>query len=128
MATAVDVLHSVDFTPHHLTDSVLTPDVQEFLVDLHRTFQPARHVLLAHHAEAAQRFDDGERPSFDPETAHIRSGEWHIAPPPFDLTNRRTELTGPLQRGAMVEALNSGASVFMADLEDTTTPTWDNIL
>jgi malate synthase len=128
MATAVDVLHSADFTPHHLTDSVLTPDVQEFLVDLHRTFQPARHVLLAHHAEAAQRFDDGERPSFDPETAHIRSGEWHIAPPPFDLTNRRTELTGPLQRGAMVEALNSGASVFMADLEDTTTPTWDNIL
>ncbi len=128
MATAVDVLHSVDLTPHRLVDPVLTPDVQEFLVDLHRAFQPARHVLLARHAETGEHFAAGELPSFDPETAHIRSGEWHIAPPPLDLTNRRTELTGPVRRDAMVEALNSGASVFMADFEDTTTPTWDNVL
>jgi malate synthase len=128
MATAVDVLHSVDLTPHSLVDPVLTPDVQEFLVDLHRAFQPARQILLAKHAEAAKRSAAGELPSFNPETAHIRAGEWHIAPPPLDLSNRRTELTGPVRRDAMVEALNSGASVFMADFEDTTTPTWDNVL
>ncbi|MBT5140780.1 MAG: malate synthase A [Acidimicrobiaceae bacterium] len=128
MTTAVDVLHSVDLTPHRLVDSVLTPDVQEFLVDLHRAFQPGRNVLLANHADAAKRFADQARPSFDPQTAYIRSGEWHIAPPPLDLTNRRTELTGPVRREAMVEALNSGANVFMADFEDTTTPNWDNVL
>ena len=113
---------------HPAVDDLLTGATLTFLGRLHERFEPTRRRLLADRVERQAAYDAGERPGFAPETAHIRSGHWHVAPAPADLTNRRTELTGPVRRVAMVEALNSGASVFMADFEDTMTPTWSNCL
>src|SRR6185369_16284334 len=76
--------------------------------------------------ERQARFDAGERPDFLPETAHIRSSEWTVAPLPPDLLDRRVEITGPVERKMIINALNSGASVFMADFEDSNSPTWEN--
>ena len=115
-------------TPHPLADAIVTPQAVDFLSDLHHAFEPARQKLLADRVIRQRRIDAGELPSFRPESAHIRSGEWGIAPPPPDLRDRRTEVTGPVTAEFMIEALNSGAKVFMADFEDATSPTWHNIL
>ncbi len=128
MAAVGSLQQGLSFTEHPATVAVLTPQTQDFLAELHRRFEPGRRKLMADRADRQRSIDAGARPSFAAETAHIRSGDWHIAPAPPDLTNRRTELTGPVDREAMVEALNSGASVFMADFEDTTSPTWVNCL
>jgi len=105
---------------------ILTPNALAFLAKLERTFRQTRANLLQARAERQARLDAGERPDFLPETAHIRAGDWVIAPTPPDLQDRRVEITGPVDRKMIINALNSGAKVFMADFEDANTPTWRN--
>ncbi|MCB9124824.1 MAG: malate synthase A [Caldilinea sp.] len=107
---------------------VLTPDALGFVADLHRRFNERRVALLKARKERQKRFDAGEIPGFLPETAAIRSSEWYVAPAPADLNDRRVEITGPTERKMMINALNSGAKVFMADFEDALSPTWENAL
>ncbi|MGA7155610.1 MAG: malate synthase A [Acidobacteriaceae bacterium] len=108
--------------------SILTPEALDFLVTLQREFNPRRKQLLAARVARQQAIDAGARPDFLPETAHIRSAQWSIVPLPSDLQDRRVEITGPVDRKMIINALNSGAKVFMADFEDSTTPTWGNLL
>ncbi len=106
----------------------LTPDALGFVADLHRRFNGRRVALLEARRERQKRFDAGEIPGFLAETASIRSAEWHVAPAPADLNDRRVEITGPTERKMMINALNSGAKVFMADFEDALSPTWENVV
>jgi malate synthase len=107
---------------------VLTPEAMEFVVGLERKFGPERSRLLARRAEVQARLDAGEKPNFLPETAKIRDGDWAVAPLPRDLLDRRVEITGPVDRKMVINALNCGASVYMADFEDANTPTWSNLI
>jgi malate synthase len=109
-------------------DRVLTPDALAFLADLQRRFGPERDALLRRRAERHARISAGERPDFLPETADIRAADWRVAPAPPDLDDRRVEITGPAETKMMINALNSGARVFMADLEDALSPTWANVI
>ena len=114
-------------TPEYQT--VLTPEALSFVAKLHRTFDPRRRELLQQRAERQLKIDRGELPDFLPETAAIRSDRsWHVAPIPPDLQRRHIEITGPTERKMLINALNSGADVFMADFEDANSPTWDNLL
>ena len=110
------------------TDEILTPEALKFVVELERRFGPRRRELLAKRTERQARLDAGERPNFLPETAEIRKADWKVAPLPADLLDRRVEITGPVDRKMIINALNSGSSVFMADFEDSNTPTWSNLL
>lgn len=107
---------------------VLTPEALAFLADLHRRFDARRRELLAARQARQARFDAGERPDFLAETSAVRAGDWTIAPVPADLQDRRVEITGPVDRKMIINALNSGAKVFMADFEDATSPTWRNLI
>jgi malate synthase len=108
---------------------VLTRDALEFVVRLHREFNPRRQTLLQRRAERQQQFRDGALPGFLPETRSIREDEsWRVASTPDDLQDRRVEITGPVDRKMMINALNSGARVFMADLEDALSPSWQNVV
>ncbi|HWI66273.1 MAG TPA: malate synthase A [Symbiobacteriaceae bacterium] len=107
---------------------VLTEEAVAFIADLHRQFNPVRKALLQARAERQARLDAGELPDFLPETAFVRDGDWQVAPLPADLQDRRVEITGPVDRKMVINALNSGARVFMADFEDSCTPTWENLL
>jgi len=108
---------------------ILTPEALDFLAELHRHFNPMRKELLAKRAERQARFDAGENPDFLPETQGIRDDDsWRVAPVPEDLQDRRVEITGPTDRRMVINALNCGARVFMADFEDANTPTWDNMI
>ena len=107
---------------------ILSPDALAFLALLHRQFEPRRQQLLAARAERQKRFDAGARPDFLPETRAVREGEWKVAPQPRDLLDRRVEITGPTDRKMVINALNCGASTFMADFEDANCPTWQNML
>jgi len=107
---------------------ILTPEALEFLEKLQREFGPTRTELLAARAARQERLDTGETPGFLPETKDIREGDWRVEPPPADLADRRVEITGPTDRKMVINALNSGAKVFMADFEDANTPTWENLL
>jgi malate synthase len=109
-------------------ESILTPDAIAFIVDLERRFDAERRHLLALRAERQQRLDTGWRPDFLPETKAVREGDWSVAPLPKDLLDRRVEITGPPDRKMVINALNSGASCFMADFEDSSTPTWANLI
>jgi len=109
-------------------DSVLTPEAIRFVAALHRQFNPRREELLGRREERKRRLDAGELPDFLPETREIRESDWTVAPIPADLRDRRTEITGPVDRKMIINALNSGASVFMADFEDANAPTWANNL
>ena len=109
-------------------EDVLTPPALEFLLDLHRRFTPRLRELLQARADRQAAFDGGELPDFDPATLEIRESEWRIAGVPADLLDRRVEITGPAERKMIINALNSGAKVFMADLEDSLSPTWDNVM
>src|SRR5207237_3526941 len=98
-----------------------------FLADLHREFEAARERLLAARAEQQERYDAGELPDFRSQTRGIRDDpDWRVAPSPADLTDRRVEITGPVDRKMIINALNSGANVYMADFEDANSPTWAN--
>jgi malate synthase len=109
-------------------DDVLTPEAVAFLADLERTFGGERDALLVRRAERAERLRDGELPRFLPETAEVRAGDWRVAPPPPEIADRRVEITGPVDRKMVINALNSGAKVFMADFEDANAPTWANVI
>ncbi|NYF80559.1 malate synthase A [Granulicella arctica] len=108
--------------------TVLTTEAVAFIVDLQRAFNERRKDLLASRVARQAKLDLGERPDFLPETKSIREAEWTVAPLPQDLLDRRVEITGPVDRKMIINALNSGAKVFMADFEDSTTPTWNNVL
>jgi malate synthase len=107
---------------------ILTPEAIAFLAGLHRTHNARRKELLAARVIRQASLDAGVKPDFLPETKHIRDSEWTVAPLPADLLDRRVEITGPVDRKMIINALNSGAKVFMADFEDSTTPTWDNLI
>ena len=107
---------------------ILTPEAVAFIVDLQRTFNARRKTLLAARQERQKRIDGGEKPDFLKETAQIRAAEWSVSPLPKDILDRRVEITGPVERKMIINALNSGAKVFMADFEDSNTPTWSNLI
>ncbi len=106
---------------------ILTADALDFVAALHREFNPRRRELLAARGRRHAELAAGRGLDFLPETAGVRTGDWQIAPPAPGLVDRRVEITGPTERKMLVNALNSGAKVFMADFEDSNSPTWDNI-
>ena len=107
---------------------ILTPDALAFVAELHRTFEARRAELMRAREARQTRLDAGEKPDFLPETKEIREGDWQISPLPADLQDRRVEITGPVDRKMIINALNSGARVFMADFEDASSPTWANVV
>ncbi|MFM0501791.1 malate synthase A [Paraburkholderia caffeinilytica] len=107
-------------------EAILTPEALEFVAKLHRAFEPRRQALLQVRVERTRQFDAGERPDFLAETKSVREGDWKIAPLPHDLQCRRVEITGPVERKMIINALNSGADSYMADFEDSNAPSWDN--
>jgi malate synthase len=109
-------------------NSILTPEALKFIAKLHRAFDRRRRDLLEERVRVQAKLDNGWLPDFLPETAQIRQGDWVVGPTPPDLLDRRVEITGPVDRKTVINALNSGASVFMADFEDANTPTWTNNL
>jgi len=115
---------SAPATPEYA--QILTSDALAFVAKLHRSFEPRRQELLARRVARQKEFDAGKRPDFLTETRAIRQGDWTIAPLPADLQCRRVEITGPVERKMIINALNSGADSYMADFEDSITPTWAN--
>lgn len=107
---------------------IFTNDLIDFLVELHQNFNQKRIDLLEARKKTQQEFDQGILPKFLPETKEIRNGNWVCAPLPEDLLDRRVEITGPVDRKMIINALNSGASTFMADFEDSNSPTWKNCM
>jgi len=119
--TGVELLAPAD-------EAILSPGALELVELLHRELDPRRRELLAARHERAQRLAAGERPGFLDATRPVREGDWRVAPAPADLLDRRCEITGPVERKMMINALNSGARVFMADFEDACSPTWENVI
>src|SRR5450432_346124 len=109
-------------------ERVLTKDAQALLEALHRKFDGRRKELLAKRTARLKEFDGGKNFAFLPETKEVRESAWQVASCPPDLQKRRVEITGPTERKMLINALNSGADVFMADFEDSNVPTWDNVL
>ena len=107
---------------------ILTFEALSFLAKLHRNFEARRRELLERRVARQQELDAGKLPGFLPDTRPVREAGWKVAPVPADLQDRRVEITGPTDRKMVINALNSGASTFMADFEDSSTPTWDNQL
>ncbi|MFP6559313.1 malate synthase A [Paraburkholderia sp. B3] len=107
-------------------ETILTPEALELVAKLHRAFEPRRQELLKARAERTKRLDAGERPDFLEQTKSIREGDWKIAALPKDLECRRVEITGPVERKMIINALNSGADSYMTDFEDSNAPSWDN--
>ncbi|MBX6395676.1 MAG: malate synthase A, partial [Alicyclobacillaceae bacterium] len=121
----VEILAPV--TPEYA--EILTPEALAFLAELERRFGPTRRALLAKRAERQKELDAGKLPDFLPETKDIRESDWTVGPIPADLQDRRVEITGPAgDRKMVINALNSGAKVFMADFEDANSPTWSNCI
>ncbi|HEY7113372.1 MAG TPA: malate synthase A [Thermoanaerobaculia bacterium] len=110
------------------SDRVLTREALAFLLGLARAFEARRQDLLARRRDVQGRLDAGALPDFLPETAELRAADWNVAAPPADLLDRRVEITGPTDRKMVINALNSGANVFMADFEDSNSPTWANLV
>lgn len=115
-------------THSELETHILSPEASRFLNRLAREFEPRRRDLLARRQVRQKEIDGGALPGFLPETARVRDTEWTVAPIPQDLLDRRVEITGPVDRKMIINALNSGANVFMADFEDSNSPTWSNNL
>lgn len=109
-------------------EKLFTSELVDFLVELHQNFNPKRLQLLEERKQIQQEFDKGILPKFLSETEEIRNGDWVCSPLPTDLLDRRVEITGPVDRKMIVNALNSGASTFMADFEDSNSPTWNNCM
>ena len=114
--------------PNDVETQILTPEARCFLKKLAREFESRRHELLQRREARQRQIDNGKMPDFLPDTADIRESEWTVASIPEDLLDRRVEITGPPDRKMIINALNSGASVFMADFEDSNSPTWMNNL
>ena len=109
-------------------EKVLTADALAFLAGLHRQFNARREELMAARVVRQKKLDAGEKPDFLAETAKIRDSDWIVAPLPKDILDRRVEITGPVDRKMIINALNCGANVYMADFEDASTPTWTNMV
>jgi malate synthase len=109
-------------------EKVLTAEAVAFIAELERKFGSERRRLLDRRAEIQVRLDAGWKPDFLPETKAVRDGDWRVAPIPRDIADRRTEITGPVDRKMVINALNCGANVYMADFEDASTPSWDNLI
>ena len=109
-------------------ETILSTDALEFLADLHRTFDARRLELLQARDERYAQLAAGHQLEFLPETGEVREGDWHVAPPAPGLVDRRVEITGPTDRKMTINALNSGAQVWLADLEDASTPSWNNVI
>jgi malate synthase len=107
---------------------ILTPEALDFIAKLHRQFEPRRQELLARRAARQREFDAGRWPDFLPDTRQVRESGWSVSPQPQDMLDRRVEITGPTDRKMVINALNSGASTFMADFEDANCPTWHNMV
>jgi malate synthase len=108
--------------------AILSTDAVAFLEQLHHQFNGRRKELLAARQQRQQQLNQGKFPEFLPATESIRNSKWQVAPAPQDLNDRRVEITGPVERKMMINALNSGANVFMADFEDSNSPTWTNVI
>src|SRR6202522_2781628 len=130
MSSAISSTKSVEFAAPSAGQyaEILTPEAVAFVVGLQRACNARRKELLQARVARQKRLDAGERPDFLKETKRIRESEWTVAELPADLLDRRVEITGPVDRKMIINALNSGAKVFMADFEDSTTPTWDNVI
>jgi malate synthase len=128
MATAVTPTLSIVGSSTRYSDRILTPEALEFVARLHREFSGRRDELLARRKSRLADLMAGHRLRFPAETESVRSSDWRVAPAPRDLDDRRVEITGPVDRKMMINALNSGAKVFMADLEDALSPTWENVV
>ena len=109
-------------------NEILTSEAIAFIADLHRRFETRRRDLLNRRIQRQASIDAGQLPDFLPETAEIRKSNYVVAPIPQDLLDRRVEITGPVDRKMVINALNSGANIFMADFEDSNSPTWQNNL
>ncbi len=110
-------------------ETILSLEALSFIADLHRRFEPARQRILEARKTRQKALDAGEDPVFDaPQTSDIRAGNWRVRPAPADLQDRRVEITGPVDRKMIINALNSGAKCFMADFEDASTPSWANMV
>ena len=107
---------------------VLSPEAMEFTAGLVRRFRARRAELLERRRLVQAEIRDGKRPDFLTETLAVRQGDWKVSPVPEELQDRRVEITGPVERKMIINALNSGARVFMADFEDSNSPTWENIV
>ena len=107
---------------------ILSPETLDFVAKLHRKFESRRQELLARRAERQKQFDAGAKPDFLAETKSIRESDWQVAEQPKDMLDRRVEITGPTDRKMVINALNCGASTFMADFEDANCPTWHNMV
>jgi len=130
MAKTTEVLRGIVIrgAPKTGYSKVLTAEAVGFIAGLERRFGAERLRLLDRRAEIQRRLDTGWKPDFLPETKAIRDGDWRVAPTPRDIRDRRIEITGPTDRKMVINALNSGANVYMADFEDATTPSWDNLI
>ena len=118
----------VQGTPTPGSKEILTPDALVFVAGLSRRFGPQVDGVLASRREAQARYDAGERPDFLDATREVREDNWTVSPLPIDLLDRRVEITGPAEPKMIINGLNSGASAFMADFEDSLSPTWDNVV
>src|SRR6202051_102410 len=118
----------INAKPSGRQDEILSAEALAFIAGLHRRFNRRHLELLGRRQERQKHFDAGRLPDFLPETKSVREGAWSVAKIPADLLDRRVEITGPVDRKMIINALNSGAQVFMADFEDSSTPTWDNLL
>jgi malate synthase len=127
VATAPSNLQILAQSPAEFS-TILTPEALDFVADLHRQFGQRRKALLAARVARQAEFDAGKLPDFLPETRQVRENEWRIAAQPSDMLDRRVEITGPTDRKMVINALNSGASTFMADFEDANCPTWFNMI
>lgn len=112
----------------NIAEPILTDEADKFLIELNTHFRDRVIELLENRKEQQKKYDNGELPHFLAETEHIREGNWTVAPLPDDILDRRVEITGPVDRKMIINALNSGANVFMADFEDSCSPTWDNTI
>jgi malate synthase len=125
-----DLIPGIQLPPEqpNLFDRILTPPAVAFVAHLHRKYEERRRACMKARTERQARLDAGETFHFLPETRSIRESEWTVGAIPKDLQDRRVEITGPTERKMVINALNSGASTFMADFEDSLTPTWDNVI
>ena len=122
----METLTKFKIQPENQYSSLFSDELIEFLTALHENFNPRRLELLENRKLVQKKFDEGVLPTFPEETAGIRNSDWKCAPIPEDILDRRVEITGPVDRKMIINALNSGASCFMADFEDSNSPTWEN--
>ncbi len=122
--TGIDIITAV--TPEQTI--ILTPEALAFIAELSRKFEPVRLTLMENRVQRQAELDAGKYPDFLAATASIRNGAWTISPVPDELLDRRVEITGPAERKMLINGLNAGANVYMADMEDSMTPTWANVI